>query len=172
MYQEDIFDFDMEDYNLRHLFTAILKRLDPEVVGSFRGGGGGGNEEKEGNAHTDFLEDFVLPPNTLHRKVNGGCCESTQSYMSEAVAKDEAFLQAFDRLVDEVVVPRMKRRLIDAGAASEDEPLSFYIQRPPTLRLQPGPGRVGTYCYTLYHVCGIFSVMQFERVSYSIVSSF
>ena len=92
--------------------------------------------------------------------------------MSEAVAKDEAFLQAFDRLVDEVVVPRMKRRLIDAGAASEDETLSFYIQRPPTLRLQPGPGRVGTYCYTLYHVCGIFSVMQFERVSYSIVSSF
>ena len=25
------------------------------------------------------------------------------------------------------------------GAASTDEPLTFYVQRPPTLRLQPGP---------------------------------
>lgn len=132
LYEEEVFGFDMETYNLRQLFTAILKKLDPELVGTFRD-------------DNDVLEDFTLPTNTLHRKVNGGCCESTQAYMSEAVAQDEDFLQAFDRMVEEVVVPHMKRRLIDVGAASEEEPLSFYIQRPPTLRLQPGPGRVGTY---------------------------
>lgn len=133
LYREEIFGFDMEKYNLRQLFTAILKKLDRDLVGTFRGEDEGKNE----------LEDFILPTTTLHRKVNGGCCESTQAYMSEAVAKDEAFLEVFDKLIEEVVVPRMKRRLIEAGAASEDEPLSFFIQRPPTLRLQPGPGRVG-----------------------------
>ncbi|CAB9499928.1 expressed unknown protein [Seminavis robusta] len=132
MCQEVVFRYNEQTYNLRQAFTELLKRLDPDMVGSFR-------NDNDNNS----LEDFVLPPNTLHRKVNGGCCESAQAYMSDAVAADANFLEIFDRLVEEVVLPHVKQRLVAAGAAKQDTPLSFYIQRPPTLRIQPGPGRAG-----------------------------
>jgi hypothetical protein len=39
-----------------------------------------------------------------------------------------------------VVLPYLKRRLVAVGALSGDEgSATFYYQRPPTLRLQPGP---------------------------------
>ena len=128
--KEDLFAYDTSKYNLSQLFTAVLKKCDPTVVGIFQ--------------KTEEPESFILPTKALHRKVNGGHCESAQAYMSEAVAADANFLQAFDTMVQETVLPRLKDRLILAGAAEEDVPLSFYIQRPPTLRIQPGPGRAGT----------------------------
>ena len=131
LYKEDVFEYDTSKYNLRQLITNVLQNCDPTVVGTFQ-------ETKE-------LEDFILPMETLHRKVNGGHCESAQTYMSDAVATDAGFLQAFDMMVEEIVLPRLKDRLILAGTAKEDVPLSFYIQRPPTLRMQPGPGRAGMY---------------------------
>ena len=137
LYKEDIFPYDLTKYRLREAFISLLKRCDPEIIGSFR-------TSEMATSHDDLvLEDFVIPSNTLHRKVNGGRCESAQQYMSERVESDAAFLEIFDELVAKVVLPYMKRRLIDAGVAKEDVPLSFYYQRPPTLRVQPGPGRAG-----------------------------
>jgi hypothetical protein len=128
--REETFAYDQDRYNLRKAFSELLSRCDPAIVGHFR------------TAQLEpALEDFVLPANTLHRQVNGGCCEAAQVYMSDAVAADANFLDIFDRLVEDVVLPYLKRRLVEAG--EEDTPRSFYIQRPPTLRIQPGPGRAG-----------------------------
>lgn len=130
MCREDVFAYDQDRYNLRKAFTGLLSRCDPAMVGHFR------------TAPSEpALEDFVLPANTLHRQVNGGCCEAAQAYMSDAVAADANFLDIFDHLVEDVVLPYLKRRLVETG--EEDIPRSFYIQRPPTLRIQPGPGRAG-----------------------------
>lgn len=131
MYKEQILGFDTSKYNLRGAFTELLQRCDADTVGSFR------------NQEEPALEDFVLPVNTLNRKIIGGCLEATQTSMSAAVAADENFLQIFDRLVEEIILPHLKQRLVEAGAVKEEQSLSFYIQRPPTLRLQPGPGRAG-----------------------------
>ena len=62
----------------------------------------------------------------------------------------------FDTFVEKVVLPHLKERLVDAmrreaeeaGGGSVrmspqvdlDDKRTFYYQRPPTLRLQPGPG--------------------------------
>lgn len=132
--REHVLGFDMSKYNLREAFAALLKRCDPEIVGTFRN-----PEEKPLSA----LEDFVLPANTLNRKRIGGCCEETQKQLSEIVAADGAFLQIFDQLVDEVILPHLSTRLIQAGVVKDDKPLTFYVQRPPTCRLQPGPARAG-----------------------------
>lgn len=53
----------------------------------------------------------------------------------------EGLLPAFDRLVTEVVLPHLKRRLLACGAVSSsaEDTCKFWYQRPPTLRLQPGP---------------------------------
>ena len=82
------------------------------------------------------------------------------------MAGDEALLHAFDRFVSASVLPWLKQGLARAGAAKANlspippprprararaqpypkpgaavthVPLTFYVQRPPTLRLQPGP---------------------------------
>jgi hypothetical protein len=137
LYKEDIFPYDLTKYRLREAFISLLKGCDPDIIGSFR------TSEMATSDDDLVLEEFVIPSNTLHRKVNGGRCESAQQYMSEKVESDTAFLEIFDELVAKVVLPYMKRRLVDAGVAKEDVPLSFYYQRPPTLRIQPGPGRAG-----------------------------
>ena len=43
------------------------------------------------------------------------------------------FLSVYERLVEEVVCPFLRSKL------SSEEPVTFYYQHPPTLRLQPGP---------------------------------
>lgn len=124
--KEDIVSYDTCNYNLRGAVAELLKRCDHDIVGRFP-------EE------SDRLEDFVVPTQTTWRTVNGGQCESAQRYLSDAVCADDAFLLLFDRLVTEVVLPYLKDRLVKIRALSGDEPTSFYYQRPPTLRLQPGP---------------------------------
>jgi hypothetical protein len=96
-------------------------------VGSFDGEG-------------ERLESFRVPAASTWRAVNGGRCEAAQRYLSDRVAGDGEFLEAFDRFVRHAVLPRLKDRLAQLGLAA-DEPgsVTFYYQRPPTLRLQPGP---------------------------------
>jgi hypothetical protein len=58
------------------------------------------------------------------------------------VASNVTFTALFDRFVTEVVLPYLKQRLLDAGAVGTGDKASattFYYQRPPTIRLQPGP---------------------------------
>jgi len=59
--------------------------------------------------------------------------------LNEAVTGSERFLTAFDRLLQEVVIPHMKARLVESGEYRAEDTCVFFYQRPPTLRLQPGP---------------------------------
>ena len=125
---QDIFDYDTSVYDLRGALRGILQACDPAVVGKIRQG-------------SDRLEDFEVPVTSLWRVVNGGQCETAQKYLSDKMAQDPIFLDLFDSFVQKVVLPRMKERLVAAGAVSpETGSTTFYYQRPPTIRLQPGPG--------------------------------
>lgn len=90
------------------------------------------------------LEDFVVPAESL-RDSKAGSCDEAQSHLADMVATDEAdggLLPAFDAFVREHVLPWLKRRLVASGALSDEAsetPTRVWYQRPPTLRLQPGP---------------------------------
>jgi len=125
---EDVFDYDTSIYDLAAAVKDILQSCGPDIVGSIR----------DGSTH---LEDFVVPVPSLWRVVNGGQCEQAQKYLSDQIENDSKFLDLFDSFVQETVLPRFKERMVAAGAASLDEgSLTFYYQRPPTIRIQPGPG--------------------------------
>jgi hypothetical protein len=49
-------------------------------------------------------------------------------------------LELFDTFVAEVALPYIKERLVACGGIEKDSTCTFYYQRPPTVRLQPGPG--------------------------------
>lgn len=123
--KEQILSFDMAEYDLRSAIAALLKRCDPELIGSFHNG-------------SDRLEDFVVATPSVWRKVNGGHVEMSQKYLSDAVVEDEKFMVTFTELVEQVVLPNLKQQLLKVGAI-ENVPTTFYYQYPPTLRLQPGP---------------------------------
>ena len=125
---EDVFKYDVMKYDLKGAVISMLHKLDPNFVGTF----GDSNDMLR-------LENFCVPVKSVWRAVNGGCCEDAQRYLSEAVSSDHAFLDVFDRFVREVAVPYLKKRLVDAGVMTNDDVTTFYYQRPPTLRLQPGP---------------------------------
>lgn len=61
-----------------------------------------------------------------------------QHLLTRTLVEDEEFLGVFDRLVKEVVLPYYKRRLVAEDSFYERK-TKFFYQRPPTLRLQPGP---------------------------------
>ena len=128
---EDVFDYDLEKYDLRKAVVALLQSCDKSIVGTF---------ELDGLGSEPRLEDFRVPIPSVWRSVNGGCCESAQKYLSDAVASNVEFLSLFERLVEEVALPYFKQRLIATGAIQIDSPTTFYYQHPPTMRLQPGPG--------------------------------
>lgn len=105
----------------------ILRQCDPTIVGEFRAG-------------SERLEDFVVPVQSTWRQVNGGQCEKAQQYLSQRVSEDAAFLEVFDRMLAECVLPYLKARLVQLNLVnSEPQSATFYYQRPPTIRLQPGP---------------------------------
>jgi len=71
-----------------------------------------------------------------------------QAKLYDLITADDCFLSCYKRLLEEVVVPDLMRRLAElpGGAAlnatedGEGGDTLFYCQFPPTLRLQPGPG--------------------------------
>ena len=130
---EHVFNYDAEAYDLKGNLIQLLQSCDPNVVGTFR---------KDGDSvvNSPRLEDFIVPTQSTWRSVNGGICENAQQTLSECVFQNEEFLAVFDEFVQGAVLPHLKRRLVAAGAVSEEEESTiFYYQRPPTLRLQPGP---------------------------------
>lgn len=130
--EDTILNFDGSMYDFRGTVAALLEKCDSEVVGQFPRNG----------SSSLRLEEFDVPPTSLKRKCQGGLVEEAQKYLSELVVSDAAFIELFDRFVTEVVLPDLKERLLRAEANPiDDEPVRFYYQRPPTLRLQPGPAR-------------------------------
>jgi hypothetical protein len=131
---ETVFPYDTNEFDLAGAIIHLLQGCDPEIVGSFA-------ESSSSDGSSGMrLEDFRVPVKSVWRSVNGGGCEDAQRYLSDQVASNAAFLDLFDRFVSTVALPSVKSRLVDCGAVEKGSPLTFYYQRPPTLRLQPGPG--------------------------------
>ena len=131
---EEYLSYSTRAYNFHDAVAALLRRCDAELVGAFR-------SSAEGPAVVPTLDRFVVPPRSLLRKCQKGQLERAQAYLSDRVAADAPFLDVFDRFVVNEVLPHFKRRLEAAGAHESGQPLSFCYQRPPTLRIQPGPAR-------------------------------
>lgn len=125
--KEHLVPWDTSQYHLQGALVNLLDSCDASIVGSFLDG-------------SKRLEDFRVTAQSTWRQVNGGQCEDAQKYLSEQVECNDAFLLAFDDLVVGVALPWLKAQLVKDGALQgEDEPVTFYYQRPPTIRLQPGP---------------------------------
>eukprot|EP00986_Skeletonema_menzelii_P019196 scaffold27088_cov251-Skeletonema_menzelii.AAC.1 len=129
--------YSMEKYDFHQKVVELLQSCSPDLIGFFRSLNG----DASGPATTPKLDNFVVPIESLTRKCQKGKVEAAQQYLSDKIASDENFLALFDRFLEEVVLPDFKRRLQSVGAAKPDEAISFYYQRPPTLRIQPGPAR-------------------------------
>jgi hypothetical protein len=122
--RQDILEYDPIKYDLTGALVRLLSECNSNIVGTFP-------------EDSKSLEDFIIHIPSTWRTVNGGQSESAQKYLSDAVLQSESFLLVFDQLVQEVVLPYLKRRLMAVGAVTDKT--TFYCQRPPTLRLQPGP---------------------------------
>lgn len=130
--REYVFDYDTQSFDLKGAVIRLLESCNVDIIGTF--------ESSSDNNKETILEDFRVPVPSVWRSVNGGCCENAQKCLSDAVASHHEFMDVFDRFVTEVTLPSLKQRLVDSGATVDSEPVTFYYQRPPTIRLQPGPG--------------------------------
>jgi hypothetical protein len=159
--KEDVLTYDTHEYDLQAAVVSLLKHhCDPDIVGTFVAPT---TTQPQSQPHHDGrrravaarLEDFRVPVKSTWRSVNDGCCESAQKYLSDAVSSNDAFLETFDRFVQDVILPYLKQRLVDCNndddattrteepsgtGTPREEKITFYYQYPPTLRLQPGPG--------------------------------
>jgi len=138
---EHYLTYNTEDIDMHGALVQLLS--DPEME-SLLGGWSDGAERR--------MENFTIPPQSLnHRK--GGQVAEAQDVLSHRISTDEVFLDTFDRIVMEVVLPWLKERLVECGYVGSDTvETTFYYQRPPTLRLQPGPSRavVKPHCDSIY----------------------
>mmetsp|Transcript_1437 Transcript_1437/g.3587 ORF Transcript_1437/g.3587 Transcript_1437/m.3587 type:complete len:339 (-) Transcript_1437:473-1489(-) len=139
--KEQVFSYDTELYDINRAVINLLRVCDPDIVGSFESTQKDGSNRLELDETTIRLEDFRIPVSSVWRTANGGCCEDAQKYLSNQVASNAAFLEIFDKFVVEIALPYVKARLVRCGVLKGDSTLcAFHYQRPPTLRLQPGPG--------------------------------
>lgn len=60
-----------------------------------------------------------------------------QRLLTQLVAADGNLLQAYEKLLKDVVLPYLRQRIAESSGLSG--PYRFFYQFPPTLRLQPGP---------------------------------
>lgn len=137
---EDVFSFSTDEYNFHDAVVDMLQRCDKTFVGTFR-------SLADGTRVVPRLDNFIVPPETLTRTCQHGQLESAQEYLSNSVASNSQFLSLFDKFVLDKVLPRLKDQL-QACYLDEDNTVSrngglvtFYYQRPPTIRIQPGPAR-------------------------------
>lgn len=140
--EERVFAYDTKVYDIVGAVTNLLQGCDPDIVGFFETSRIDQNSS-ELEKPIFRLEDFRVPVSSVWRSVNGGCCEEAQKYLSNQVATNVEFIKLFDKFVVEMVLPYLKARLVACGALESDSATcAFYYQRPPTLRLQPGPGKL------------------------------
>jgi len=90
------------------------------------------------------LENFQVPPLSLARTVTGGSCEIAQQHLSDLLGTNQQFLLLYDSLLMDFLLPQLKQRISQENKTSgklqeEKSTYIFHYQRPPTLRLQPGP---------------------------------
>jgi hypothetical protein len=73
---------------------------------------------------------------------------SARQVIYNAVGSDARLLQAYEDLMDSVVLPHLKRLIVESEKKEckderkkEKKKHTFYYQYPPTLRIQPGPSK-------------------------------
>jgi len=94
-----------------------------------------GSWENE-NGFEKGLEYFVV----LQKAVLKGTSKKARASLSDIVQNDTQFCEVFDSFVQTFILPTLKERLIQCGVVTnESEKTTFYYQRPPTIRIQPGP---------------------------------
>ncbi|KAI2494934.1 hypothetical protein MHU86_19579 [Fragilaria crotonensis] len=138
-----VLDYDLNRFDFTSVLVAFLKQCDPAVVGQFS---------------SDRLEDLQIPTISLSRGAYGGSCEQAQGYLSDQLAAFEPFMRLFDEFVVDCILPHLKQQVLNnvsnslGPTDSSSDPMIFYYQRPPTLRLQPGPARayVKPHCDSEY----------------------
>lgn len=139
---EHVIAYDSEDIDLHRALVELLS--DPELEALLGGWSEGASDRR--------MVNFSIPPQSLnHRK--GGSLAQAQDILSTKIGTDELFLSTFDRIVMEVVLPWLKAHLAECGFLDDEvTPTTFYYQRPPTLRLQPGPSKavVKPHCDSIY----------------------
>jgi isopenicillin N synthase-like dioxygenase len=123
--------FDTDAYDLHGALVAVVDKAASEGVpiGSFTDGS------------PRRLEYLKIDEESYRNK-------DKQAKLYELVTTDDFFLACYKRLLENIVVPDLMRRLAElpGGAAfkaaedGEGTGTMFYCQFPPTLRLQPGPG--------------------------------
>ncbi|CAE8592610.1 unnamed protein product [Polarella glacialis] len=107
--------YDPECYDFRAEAIALLAVAGPKVgFGAFSDS----DEPQE-------LEAFKAKPAVFHFKY--------EKRWRQCILERVDFLAVYVRLLEEVVCPYLRSKI------SHSEPVTFYCQYPPTLRLQPGP---------------------------------
>ncbi len=152
--------YNIHEYNFNKAISDFLRSLDSSIVGSFHNTNNTGNEEKI------RLENFVVPIESLWKKSKRGILLA-QDYLSQAmhdcffpknsnkknnlsstsIRTETNLVQTFDDFVTNYIIPHLKQRLIDEQIILHGTKLKFYYQRPPTLRIQPGPSKSKVNCH-------------------------
>jgi len=86
----------------------------------------------ENQEYSKGLEYFRIPTSAL-LKANS---RNVQDCLSSQILQEKRFLQVFDKFVYQILE---NLKLVLLRDCDTQEKLTFYYQRPPTLRLQPGP---------------------------------
>jgi len=123
-----IVEYDTKQYDLRRAITNLLRQADPTLIGGWN--------DDETQLENFIVPDVSLQPNRPNHPSGNG--EKAQQTLSDLVAEDETFLALFDLFLSSFIVPWLKKLLSDEGIVNSGEETTFYYQRPPTLRIQPG----------------------------------
>mmetsp|Transcript_24436 Transcript_24436/g.44841 ORF Transcript_24436/g.44841 Transcript_24436/m.44841 type:complete len:267 (-) Transcript_24436:18-818(-) len=115
--------FDVVDHDLYGAGLEVLQSAGP-VLGIF-----------PEDDSVSPLEKYRLHPSSFKR-------HQARRSLYKAVAQNARFLAAYDKLLQEVVIPHMKAVLLANGEAAEPHHV-FYYQRPPTMRVQPPSSETG-----------------------------
>eukprot|EP00588_Corethron_pennatum_P028712 CAMPEP_0194333764 /NCGR_PEP_ID=MMETSP0171-20130528/63919_1 /TAXON_ID=218684 /ORGANISM="Corethron pennatum, Strain L29A3" /LENGTH=282 /DNA_ID=CAMNT_0039096137 /DNA_START=14 /DNA_END=858 /DNA_ORIENTATION=- len=153
----EVLEYDTEKYPLREVVTrALVDLLDEERRGAEPDAFELGHflvppdtDGDDGCAFLPPLESMRVNPAALTGR---GGKKASQRLVSDLIPNRPEILALLDDFVKQVVLPHLKCRLLslDAGLAEDlsqrrgadggdEHTLAFHYQRPPTLRLQPGP---------------------------------
>lgn len=114
--QQQLVSFNPEQYDLRRAVADMLGKPELSEIGCFPD-------------ETCMLEVFRAPP-AVFRSF------PVRARLRDLVAMDTEFLGVYERLVEEVLCPRLKMQF--QTHLPDSTPTRFSYQHPPTLRIQPG----------------------------------
>jgi len=135
-----IISYDTKAHDLRGEIKRILRQESiSKIIGWW----------EDDEAFENGLEYFSVMEKSLIKASS----KVAQASLADIVQNDTRFLEVFDTFVQSFILQALKQRLIECGViANENTETTFYYQRPPTLRIQPGPSsqHVPKHCDSEY----------------------